>query len=287
VVLGSKDRGSLRRIGGGLVLAGVVTLGAWGGAARGDTIIFDNFDNAGTGDLNNRVPTVSNGNAWHAPTMPSTNLKGNGSGGVSAITTVSNTASIKLGTGYLSSHPGVYDLSLDMTQATGGSSSSDLSWVAVGFMRETNTANNMVSNKGEPWVLYRYNGVVSVYAGPGIDTTDSPAGTPAPLYSTNYQTGVSHNFKLELDTTQLKWTLNAYVDGTQLDLNGVTTPGSTFTYKTNPISDYVGMGTGMNQNGGIATVDNFQFVKVTPLPSAAGMAVVGFAGLLVGRRRGK
>jgi hypothetical protein len=281
VVLGSKDRGSLRRIGGGLVLAGAVTLGAWGGAARADTIIFDNFNDVpNMSPIGGRTPTVDNGHTWVAPMST---FVGNNLGGLSANTKTATTASIDLGMNFLSSNPGLYDLSLDMTQATGGSSTTtDLSWVAVGFAQNNDAGINLVTDKGAPWMLYRYDGDVNVYAGPGI------SGSPSPLVIIHgVTTGVVHNFKLELDTTKAHWTLNAFVDGTSLDLNGVGA-GDTFTYGSNPIdSHFVAMGTGVNQNGGTATVDNFQFVKVTPLPSAAGMAVVGFAGLLVGRRRGK
>jgi hypothetical protein len=60
----------------------------------------------------------------------------------------------------------------------------------------------------------------------------------------------------------------------------------TYQYQTNPTpSHYVGMSTGINGSGGIGTVDNFLLTQAVPLPQAASMAMVGFAGLLVRRRR--
>ena len=260
----------------GLAVAGAalaLTVG-WGVAAKADTIVYDHFDNLGSGSsLNGRLAIVSNGNQWVGQTVAFT---GNGAGGVSANTAAGydRTVSIDLGSDYLTNNPGVYNLSLDMTQPAGGDSTA-LSWVALGFMKDSQLTSNMVGNGGAPWLLYRYNGGVNVYAGPGVNGL---------LLSTAAPTGQSHKFKLQLDTTGTKWTLNAFLDGAQLDLTAG--DGMTYEYQTNPTpSRYVGMSTGINGSGGVGTVDNFELTQVAPLPSAAGMAVVGFGGLLVGRRR--
>jgi hypothetical protein len=249
-------------------------MGGWNSAARADTILYDHFDNVGSGgSLNGRLAIVSNGNQWVGQTVAFT---GNGTGGVAANTAAGydRTVSIDLGSDYLTNNPGVYDLSLNMTQPTGGASTA-LSWVALGFMKDSQLTSNMVGNSGAPWLLYRYNGGVNVYAGPGVNGL---------LLSTTAQTGISHKFKLELNTTQSKWTLNAFLDGAQLDLTSAA--GMTYQYQTNPTpSHYVGMSTGINGSGGIGTVDNFLLTQAVPLPQAASMAMVGFAGLLVGRRR--
>jgi hypothetical protein len=249
-------------------------VGGWAVAAHADTIVYDHFDNVGAGNtLDGRLAIVSNGSQWVGKTVA---FKGNGTGGVSADTSVGydRTVSIDLGSGFLSDHPAVYDLSLNMRHPAGGDATTQ-SWVALGFMEGSNVLSNMVGNNGSPWLLYRYNGAINVYAGPGINQL---------LLTTSAPTGISHNFKLKLDTTQTKWTLNAFLDGAQLDL----TPGAgmTYEYATNPtVSRYVGMSTGINGGGDVGTVDNFLLTQAVPLPQTAAMALVGFGGLLVGRRR--
>jgi hypothetical protein len=258
-----------------LTVAGVALalMGGLGVVAHADTVIYDHFDNVGAGNsLDGRLAIVSNGNQWVGQTVA---FKGNGAGGVSASTAAgyNRTVSIDLGSGFLGSNPGVYDLSLDMRHPAGGDSTS-LSWVALGFMKDSDLMNNMVGNNGAPWLLYRYNGGVNVYAGPGISEL---------LLSTSAPTGASHNFKLELDTTKTKWTLNAFLDGAQLDLTAGA--GMTYEYVTNPTpSRYVGMSTGLNGPGDVGTVDNFLLTQAVPLPQTAAMALVGFGGLLVTRR---
>jgi len=269
--------GGARLTGGaGFVVAAAVMVGAWGGAARGDTLIFDNFDNVGTGSsINGRLAPVNNNNAWLSSTV---SFLGNGSGGLSADTSQAKTASIDLGSSFLSTHPGIYDLSLDITQPT--STNPGSSWAALGFLPSNSVGSNAVTNNASPWMLYRYNGNVVVFAGPNTSEKLFDSGGYAP-------TGSPHTFRLELNTTKPMWTLGAFVDGVALDLNGVGA-GTTYEFMTNPTSShYVGMSTGVNGAASTATVDNFQLVQVTPLPSAAGMAVVGFAGLLVGRRRAR
>jgi len=260
-----------------LTVAGVALalMGGWGALAHADTIVYDHFDNVGAGStLDGRLAIVSNGSQWVGKTVA---FKGNGSGAVSADTSVGydRTVSIDLGSGFLADHPAVYDLSLDMRYPSGGASGA-LSWVALGFMKDSDLLSNMVGNNGAPWLLYRYNGAVNVYAGPGASEL---------LLSTDAPTGSSHKFKLELNTTTPKWTLNAFLDGAQLDLT--TGAGMTYEYQTNPTSSqYVGMSTGINGSGGVGTVDNFLLAQAVPLPQTAAMALVGFGGLLVGRRRG-
>jgi hypothetical protein len=251
-------------------------IGGWGAPAHADTIVYDHFDNVGAGNsLDGRLAIVSNGSQWVGKTVA---FKGNSTGGVSVDTSAgyNRTVSIDLGSGYLGDNPAVYDLSLDMRSPTGGDSTS-LSWVALGFMKDSDLMRNMVTNGGAPWLLYRYNGAVNVYAGPG---------TSELLLSTSAPTGASHKFKLELDTRTPKWTLNAFLDGAQLDLTAAA--GLTYEYQINPTpSRYVGMSTGINGPGGVGTVDDFELTQAAPLPQTAAMALLGFGGLLVGRRRGR
>jgi hypothetical protein len=269
-----------RVCGGKMRVAGLALaqIGGWAGVARADTVIFDNFDDVGAGvGLGGRMATISNGNSWVGPT---TNFQGNVTGGLSAKTTAASTASIDLGANYLASNPGIYDLSLDMTETS--SAQPGQSWVAMGFMPTNSAGDNLVGNNGAPWLLYRFNGEVVVFGGAGVGQRLTPT---SPLISAT--TGIAHNFKLELDTSKSLWTLNAFVDGAALDLNGALA-GDTFTYSSNPTtSRYVGMSTGINGTGTTATVDNFLLTQAVPLPQTAAMALVGFGGLLVSRRRGK
>jgi hypothetical protein len=250
-------------------------VGGWAVAAHADTIVYDHFDNVGAGNtLDGRLAIVSNGSQWVGKTVA---FKGNGTGGISADTTAgyNRTVSIDLGSGFLENHPAVYDLSLNMRHPAGGDSTA-MSWVALGFMKDSDLMSNMVGNNGAPWLLYRYNGAINVYAGPG---------TSELLLTTSAPTGLSHNFKLELDTSTPKWTLNAFLDGAQLDLTAGA--GQTYQYVTNPtVSRYVGMSTGINGGADVGTVDNFLLTQAVPLPQTAAMALVGFGGLLV-RRRGR
>jgi hypothetical protein len=98
-------------------------------------------------------------------------------------------------------------------------------------------------------------------------------------------TGTPHNFKLELDTTGTFWTVNAYVDNTQVDLNGAAA-GMTFTYTTNPItSRYVAMSTGVSGTGGTGTVDNFLLTGTVPEPSAMVLVLASLGISSIQRRR--
>ena len=124
-----------------LTVAGVALalMGGLGVVAHADTVIYDHFDNVGAGNsLDGRLAIVSNGNQWVGQTVA---FKGNGAGGVSASTAAgyNRTVSIDLGSGFLGSNLGVYDLSLDMRHPAGGDSTS-LSWVALGFMKDSRGA---------------------------------------------------------------------------------------------------------------------------------------------------
>jgi hypothetical protein len=251
--------------------AAALTLVGWSAPSRAAVLISDTFDTVANGaNLNGRTPPVNNGKPWVATTAT---LTGNGAGGLNADTLQARSASIDLGAGYLSSNPGVYDISADLTQPTGGSGSS---WVAVGLASGADVNQNFVGNNGAPWVLYRFSGQVVVFAGPSNTTT---------VLTTTATTGTPHNFKLELDTTTPSWTLNGFLDGVQVDLNGVAA-GNTFTYTTNPVAThYAALATGPNGAGGTATVDNFQVTGPLPEPGSALMMLAGLAITATRRRR--
>jgi hypothetical protein len=256
----------------GMVLPSVVLgLVGWGGASGAAVLVSDNFDDValGTGLSGRMAPVDLPGNPWVAST---TSFLGNGAGGVTADTTQVKSASIDFGANYLSNNPGIYDISADLTQPSGGTGSS---WIAVGLELANDVGQNFVVDKGAPWVLYRYNGQVVVFGG--------PANAPT-LVTTTATTGTAHSFKLELDTTGAAWTLNGFLDGAPMDLNGAAA-GETYTYTSNPVgAHYVGLSTGLNGAGAIATADNVQLAGPLPEPSGALVMLAGL-GLMGGSRR--
>jgi hypothetical protein len=250
--------------------------------AQGAVLLSDNFNDVTSGaNLNTRTPaTTLNGAKWIAPT---TNLKGNGSGGLSADLTLNGAAGIDLGTNFFANNPGVYDLSLDITQPTVASPVQ--SWVGVGFANGNTSAvwdpnQNHVGDNGAPWVIFRLNGPEVFFSGP--NTTGS-------VTLPSVSTGTPHTFTVELDATGAAWKANAFLDGAQLDLNGGAA-GNSVTYTTNPAARYVGFSTGVNvttgTNSGVATVDNFVLTGPVPAPEPGTVGLLGAAGVgLLARRR--
>jgi hypothetical protein len=256
---------------------------AAGTTAHGAVLISDNFNDVASGaTLSGRTPaTTVNAAKWIAPTN---NLKGNGTGGLNGDLTVSNGAGIDLGTNFFANTPGVYDLSVDLTQPT--VSSPVQSWVGFGFANGNASSawdptQNHVGNNGAPWLIFRLNGADVFFGGPNT-TSSVAAGTVS--------TGTPHTFTVELDTTGANWKANAFLDGSQLDLNGGAA-GSSFTYATNPAARYVGVSTGVNvssgTNSGVATVDNFVLTGPVPAPEPGTVGLLSLAGfgLLAKRRR--
>lgn len=242
-------------------------------AARGATLYADNFDDVALNtSINGRVPQTSSGAVWVAP---SDSFRGNGAGGLSADTSITRSASINVGNGYLAAFPGVYEISAALTQPAGQPGTAQ-SWVGVGFASTQNTNDQFVGIGGAPWALYRANGNVNVYPGPGITIT------PTTVTAT---TGTAHVIRLVLDTSTPAWTLNAFVDATQVDLNGGNA-GSTYTYTTNPVTArYASLATGVSGGTTTATVDNFLLTGPVPEPGTAGAAIVAGGLLLSARRR--
>jgi len=257
-------------------------LGA-GTAARGAVLISDNFDNvASGGNINGRTPTATlNGATWATGTGT---FLGNGGGGLSADSTKTQSAYVDIGAGYLSNNPGVYDLSLDITNPSGVAGSS---WIGFGLAPEVtaggvNSGQNLASANAAPWLLFRVNGQEIVFQGPGN------SGVAAFTSSNGFvSTGAAHTFRIQLDTTGANWALNSYLDGTQLDLNAGSATSSTYTYATNPTtSHYVAMSTGVNGAGGVGTVDNLVLTGPVAVPEPGTIGLLGVAGVgLLGRRR--
>jgi hypothetical protein len=267
------------------LFVGASLLGLFGAGmtAQGATLVSDNFDNLASGaNINGRTPTTTlNGATWITGTST---FLGNGSGGLSADSTKTQSAYVDIGTGYLSSNPGVYDLSLDITNPSGVAGSS---WIGFGLAPDiatggVNPGQNLATASAAPWLLFRVNGQEIVFQGPGN------SGVAA--YTSNsgvVSTGTAHTFRIQLDTTGANWTLNSYLDGNQLDLNAGSATSSTYTYATNPTtSHYVALSTGVNGAGGVGTVDNLVLTGPVPVPEPGTIGLLGAAGVgLLARRR--
>jgi hypothetical protein len=243
---------------------------------QGATLLQDNFDTVTSGaNINGRTLTVNtlNSNTWTAPTG---NFLGDGAGGLTgnSSSTTQNTVALDLGSGFLSSNPGVYQASLTITQPNASTSS----WLALGFAQANGTGSTLVANNGQPWMLFRGNNSspnVNVYAGPGVASQQTSV----------LESSGTHTFMIQLDTTGANWTLDAFVDGTALDLNGATA-GTSFTYPSNPtLTRYVVFGSGNNGAGTTGTVDNFQLTGPTPVPEPALPALFAGGLALWGLRR--
>lgn len=246
------------------------------------TLISDSFGGMADGEgLPGRTPEISNaGGAWSGSTA---NLLSNGSGAleVGYVTDQPRTAAINLGSGYFASNPGTYELSMDVSHPTG--STSNTSWVGLGFLGSNTNTSTLVNNAASPWMLYRLNGQMSVYGGTGTSNqliNNSTAGTHGASL------GGTYTMKLVLDTSAPNWMLRAFIGDYEFDLNG-SAAGTAYTFTTNPTSGYVGFGNGVNAaTGEFTTVDNFHLnFTAVPEPSAALLALAGCGGFFLRRRR--
>lgn len=235
------------------------------------TLISDAFN--GTGNLNATTPGITtNGAAWAVQGGTYTE-----SGGVLLVDMgTARGAALNLGSNYFTSHPGIYTLSATITMPTIASPGTE--WISLGFMSTfDNTAMNS-SSAGNPWLVSRMNGGLSVFPGPSATVAkayDAVAGT--------YATGTAHTYSIILNTSLTNWTFDVIADGTMLDLNGASA-GTSYTLATNPALQYVGLSvSGVAQT---ATVDNFILLSSVPEPSVCAMFVMSvFALGMLGSRR--
>ncbi|MGE9268814.1 MAG: PEP-CTERM sorting domain-containing protein [Verrucomicrobiales bacterium] len=248
-------------------------------SVQATVVISDSFTGLGDGaSLNGRTPETSLlGGNWQSATA---NLLGDGAGGVEATfnsTDSARTAGIDLGVGFLSANPGIYELSVDVFNP----GASDSSWLALGFTQGMNVASNLVGNAGNPWMLYRYTGNVNVYGGGGVSNQRA---SEVPVATHGAATGTMHNLKLILDTSAAAWTLQAFIDNYEFDLNGGSA-GTTYTFASNPTSArYVSFGNGTNGVTTAGGFDNF-LLDFTPVPEPSVLVLLGGLGVGALRRR--
>lgn len=260
-----------------LLLSGLLAMSSSAPAA----LVFDDFST--TGALNGTMPdSTVGGSTWTALT----GANGPTSNGtvLSVPTGSTQTDVLDLGIGYFNSNPAVYTLSMDVTMPSGSATN----WLGLGFVVNPQTAGTLSStgtaaglnsnggtNGGSPWMLYRQNGQVNVYRGAGTNSQLLSSATGA------FPSGSTYNLKLVLNTSVSNWTLDAFMNSTQLDLNGGVA-GNTATFATNPVDiRYIGFSQSGGSIGSI-TVDNFSLV---PEPSTGILLALSGSVLLWFRRR--
>lgn len=264
----------------GIALGGLILgLASQAGAA---ILITDNFSSLPSGGtLQTRTPDGTsflnnvNSNGW---TTNSILFSGNGSGGLSAGNSASRNALIDLGASYFVTNPGVYTLSVTLSTPTGQTGTS---WVGLGFS-PNNIENQSFNGLGAgPFLFQRNNGSVITFAGPDATNGSTPQ---------TVTTGVAHTFLITLNTSGARWTVDATIDGTPIDLNGTGTAGDTFTYAAgaNPVNTrYVGIAMAFNNDSSTTqTLDNFSFTGPVPVPEpTVASLVVAVSGLWMMHRR--
>lgn len=241
-------------------------------------LISDTFTTATEGSLAGRTPDQTfGGKAWLAPAGTSLSLSGTGH--INSDYS-SSWAGFDLGIGYITSNPGIYELSVTISNV----SASNTSWLGVGFSSAgaVTSNTNLVGNAGQPWMFQRANGQITVYG------TQAVAEPTSVLNSTisGISAGSPWVFKIILDASDpANMTFTASVNGTLLDLNGSANPGFAFDPATNPTIRYVGIsGTTNGTSPGVGTFDNFE-LTFTPVPEPSAALLGLLAAPFILRRR--
>ncbi|GHC07876.1 PEP-CTERM sorting domain-containing protein [Cerasicoccus arenae] len=246
-------------------------------SATATVIVFDDFGSAaGSSDLPGRTPVVTPGNNWTGYTSGSNVgwkvIDGDAVFGTSS--TVNGMAGIELGSDYFVNNPAIYSLKSTISMTPDGGS--DL-WYGIGYSNFISTGQNRgfyavgEANEGKPWMFMRQNGELNVRV----------AGATTVYSDTGYDVS---NFEIELvlDTSVANWTVDAYINGAQLDLNGVSI-GMSYTYVNNPTLAAIGLSA---PDGVVGSVESIT-LQTIPEPHTYAL-ILGAAcliGLIARRRR--
>jgi hypothetical protein len=137
----------------------------------------------------------------------------------------------------------VYTLTATFTQPTGGTTATT-NWGPFGFADTGTILGPSVAsvndgsfwrNDTAPWMLYRENGDVVSFTGPGVTGP-----------STDATVSGTRTFSIVLDTTGSQWTAEWF--------DGTTKLGTTHTFTTNPSINFVGFG---REDGVDVTINDF------------------------------
>lgn len=235
-------------------------------AAHAQTVLYsDDFSTAGK--INgSSLDTSFNGAKWLASTTdPSYTSNGTAVTLASTATAANRMASLDVSEGYFSNNPGVYTLSADVAFPSGSSTN----WVGLGFsdVHAGTSEYAIATNPGAPWIMLRQNGDVTAFKTQLTSLPGSLSGA--------FPGGSTYTLKLVLNTTiSTAWTLDAFVNTTQLDLNAGSA-GSTFTFITNPAIRYVGFSSVDPVGAPTLTVDNFLLTSSVPEPRGYGLLLMG------------
>lgn len=250
---------------------------AWASLSHAAPIISDTFGTTGDPEANLNGRTADSGQTWSTYSQWKTS-----NGNATFNTTLNGMAGITLAEDYFLDNPAIYELKATINIS--GSVDSD-DWIAIGFSEEVNTnesrgfyntdPTNNLNSEGRPWMLLRENGAALVRSGPtSADDLVEPAS--GSFSSSNA------SLRFVYDTTLPNWTLDAFINGTQLDLNGAST-GNSFSYGTNPTAiRSVGLTASAGVNG---SVQDFS-LTVIPEPSSLWLMAAALGALGILKRRG-
>lgn len=243
--------------------------------ASASIIFFDDFGtDPGTTTLAGRTPVTTPGNNWRAYNSNSSNgwKVQNGEALLLPTSTVNAMAGIDLGADYFSSNAGIYSLksTFSMTPDAGSSL-----WYGIGYSdfisegQDRGFYQTTEINEGKPWMFMRQNGELNIRV----------AGATS-VYSTSGYDVSNFEMELVLDTSVTNWTVDAYINGTQIDLNGASI-GYSYTYSNNPTLSAVGLSA---PDGVVGTVQSITLLHTVPEPTTSAL-FLGFTSLLTLLRR--
>jgi hypothetical protein len=240
------------------------------------TLIEDTFTGF-SGAIGGRTPDTTFNDLKWITSAGSLVFNGNGNGGLDVSHAYSRTASFDLGTGYFAANPGIYELSVSITNASGINKEH---WIGLALGTGDSSGNAAggasAANYGAgPFLVYRLNSQVEVFAGP--NNTNS-------LTTINTTTGQAHTFTIRLDTLTdaTKWSFQVLLDGAAIDFG----ESDSFTYSSgNPDNlRYLMLSTGgSGSDASFAHIDNFNFVSV-PEPGVSLLAGLSAISLFFRRR---